>query len=244
MARYTDKGINGTVGPVVLYTMNGQQYMRSKPSPRPRRKQPSPGTVATTSIFGLVSTCGSDMMGAVRNRFLYPFRLATYNTVRGWMRNQYAYYHQAPEWKLVVNGGDMYQLNREANLAGHLRTNLSVTDTGMGKIELFMDALDPRRGVKAPKGTTAVNIKAVAAATAFDKNHYHTVVAEEQWLVPYSQQMLPPKKMLLDTGAQAGDIAIVLVAVEYCTGHPLSKDYSKELRNLPVAIVAMGRLNP
>ncbi len=244
MARYTDKGINGTVGPVILYTMNGKQYMRTKPGPRPSRKKLAPGTVVTTSIFGLVSACGSDMVGTVRNRFLYPFRLATYNTIRGWMRNQYAFYHQAPEWKLAVKGGDMCQLNPEANLAEHLRTGFSVTDVGMGKIELSIDALDPRRDLKAPRGTTAVNIKAVAAATAFDKNHYHTVWAEELWQVPYSQQVLPPKKMLLDTGAQAGDIAIVLVAVEYYTVHPLLKSYSKELRNLPVAIVAMGRLNP
>ncbi|HVZ25190.1 MAG TPA: hypothetical protein VG842_04010 [Sediminibacterium sp.] len=242
MARQTDKGINGVVGPVILYTVNGRQYMRSKPGPRSRKKKPAPVTEANNKVFGLVSACGSDMVRAVRDRFRYPFRLATHNTIRGWMRNQYAFYHQSPEWKLAIRGSDICQLNPEASLAEHLRAGLSISDAGKGKIALTIDALDPKRDLKAPQGTDSVQIKVVAAVSAFDRDHCQTVSAEEVYLIPYPGQALPAKTLLLDTGGKAGDTATVWVGLTYYKNAYLPEHYSRELRHLPLAIIAMGRL--
>jgi hypothetical protein len=234
--------MNGALGAVILYTMNGRQYMRSKPGPRPRRKKLSPAREAAAGVFGLVSACGTDMVNAVRNRFLYPFRVATYNTIRGWMRNQYAFYHPLPEWKLVMKGADMCQLNPEAHLAAHLRTGLSVADLGGGKIELRIDAIDPKRDLKAPQGTTAVQIRVVVTANAFERDRYQTVIAEQTHRFAYAATAVPPKTIQLDSGGKAGDMAVVWLGLEYCQGAPVSADYSRELRHLPLAIVAIGRL--
>ncbi|HVZ25823.1 MAG TPA: hypothetical protein VG842_07210 [Sediminibacterium sp.] len=242
MARYTDKGMTGVIGPAVLYTINGRQYMRSKPGPRPRRKRVSPVIAANTSVFGLVSACGSDIVRSVRNHFQYPFSQATHNTIRGWMRNQYAFYHQLPEWTLSIKGGDMCQLNPEANLSEHLRTGLSITDTGKGKIELVIDGLDPKRDIKAPQGTEAVHIRVVAAVSAFDRDHCQTLLAEEEYVIPYPGQALAARTMLLAAGGKAGDIATVWIGMAYQKETYRADSYAKELRHLPLAIVAMGRL--
>lgn len=240
MARYNGKDISGAVGPVVFYTVNGKQYMRSKPESAPRRKK-SPGS-ANAAIFGLVSSCGSAIIRDIKGYFLFPFKLATYNVMRGWMRNQYAQHLQDTEWPLVMKGGDMCQVNPEVNLAERLRTAIQITDTGNGSIRLVLGAMNPATDLIVPKKTRSVTLKLAVAAMPFEADARAPEVVFEQHHFNYGKQLLPQKEWLFHTGAKTGDIALVVAALEYNTGEVANNGYSQELHDLPIAVIAMGRL--
>src|ERR1700712_109548 len=148
MARVTDKGIKGTVGNAVYYVREGNNYVRAKP--RKKKKKRNAPENPLNAIFGLVSTYGSGMVKLMKAGFMFPFGLKTYNNARGWMRNLYAEHKDEENWDLSVKNSGMCQLNAEVDLRDFLRTDITVNDSGSGKITVVFPEINPKRDFKAP----------------------------------------------------------------------------------------------
>ncbi len=237
MARSTDKGISGAVGNLVFYTMNGNNYVRSKPGKRTKKRNKDPNPLNT--IFGIVSSYGSPMISQLRTVLLFPFSINTYNSIRGWMRNQYAAHGQDAIWELTAQGTAMCQVNRAIDLRDFLTVPLSVSDTGNSMIKISIPSLNPAKNIKAPSHTNKVNLKLVAVSSPFGQKTGSSNFCMEQYSFDYTNEILAAKEIVLNTSAITGSIVIVVAAIEFDEG---DKMYNTDVKWLPAAIIGMGRL--
>ncbi len=237
MGRVTDAGIRGMVGPVVFYVVDGKSYVKAKPRKRKRKRGEAPDPLET--IFGTVSTYGSAMIQRMKNSFLFPFGRGTYNSLRGWMRNQYAQNYLEPVWDIASNSG-MCQVNAGIDLRDFLKTSIAISDKGSAGIGLSFPPVNPGKDLKVPPRTTKVNLKLIMVSSPFRESESSTGFCMEQYPFEYSDTLIPAREFILDTHAVAGDIAIVVIAIEYQISG--SDFYSNDPRWLPAAVVAMGRI--
>ncbi|MEP7109579.1 MAG: hypothetical protein ABI760_16415 [Ferruginibacter sp.] len=240
MARITEKGISGLVGNVIFYTSNGQNYIRSKP--RKKNKKKGDPVNPLNTIFGAVSTYGSGMIKRMSGSFLFRFNLATYNLGRGWMRNQYAAHKDDAIWELSARNNTMCQLNSETDLRDFLGTAITVTNDGKGLVRISIPEINPKKDLKAPPRTMRVNLKMIIVTSPFRETEIRNNFWMEQHNFDYSDSIAPSKESILDTKTAEGDIAIVVIALEFETTRSGKGFYNTEKRWLPAAIIAMGRL--
>jgi hypothetical protein len=240
MGRIKENSISGLVGTVVLYSINGKNYVRSRP--RSRKKKRGAHIRPENTVFGTVSTYGTRMIKCMARSFLFPFKLATYNGVRGWMRNQYAVHKDDANWELSAKRNTICQLNPETDLRDFIDLDITVSDNGNGKISVTIPSINPAQDIKAPLRTQKINIRAIATTSLFRDGLNPVNFCMDQYSFNYSNASIPSKTILLDTRAAAGDIAIVVVALEFETADTGTGVYNKDIRWLPAAVIAMGRM--
>ena len=247
MARRSELGYSGLVGTVVMYEMNGKQYMRARP--RQRVKKRGKAEKAENTVFGMVSRHGSPMIGEMKNELLFPFGNATYNHIRGWMRLQYGNNAAAPEWELVARTSMMGQLNRDADLRDFTEKAISVKDQGDGLVNIGIPAIVPVKDLKAPPRTVKVNLKAFVVTSPFNNMGPRQNMTLEQFSFAYGEKQVAAKKLVIDTKdprinltSTSGHIAIVVIALEFETADSGKGLYNTDRRWLPAAVIAMGRL--
>lgn len=236
MAHVTSEGLNGTVGKMIFYIMDGKQYARSMPGERiKKRNQPAP---PGTTAFGIVSKYGSNMLVLISKSFLFRFTLTTYNAARGWMHNQYVANQNVP-WPLTAKGSSMCQLNTVIDLRDFLTVGLSVKDLGAGQAEVIIGEMNPIRNIKAPVRTTEVKIKVLTVTSAFEpKSSVAGKIAKNEFSFSFADKILPEKSLVLNTRAKTNDMVLVIIALEYT----INGSWVTDLQYLPAAIVAMGRM--
>jgi len=131
----------------------------------------------------------------------------------------------------------MCQLNAAADLRDMLFTSLAVTDNGGGKLLVSIPEMNPVKDMKKlPARTTDVNIKLAVLYSEFG-DHSPARLAIEQYSFAYTNTLLPAKDIIIDTQAPAGNLAIVVLAVE-----PVILNKMAAGEWLPAAIIGMGRL--
>lgn len=240
MARITEAGIIGSVGKVVFYTREGRNYMRSKPGKRIKKRNAPENPLNT--IFGLVSKYGSGLVKQMKASFLFPFGLKTYNNARGWMRNLYAEHKDDGVWDLSVKNSGMCQLNAAIDLRDFLRTDITVNDSGSGKITIIFPEINPKRDFKAPSRTMKVNIKLIVGTSPFRNAPQLYSLCTKQFSFIYNNDPVPASSFEMQTTAGTGDVAIVSMALEFETTDSGNENYNKDPKWLPAAIIAMGKL--
>ena len=235
MARFEDGNLSGSFGNLIFYSRDGKTYVRSKPGRR-KKKRGQPADPNKT-IFGKVSTQGSRMLNILKRQLLFSFSLATYNNTRSWMRNQYEANQQQPQWDICARPNDMCQLNIAADLRDMLFTSLVVSNTGGGIMQVSIPAMNPQRDMKKlPAHTTAVNMKLAVLFTDFEDSS-PAYIAMEQYQFNYANTLLPAKDIIIDSKATAGNLAMVVLAIE-----PVARDKTFTVEWLPAAIIAMGKV--
>jgi hypothetical protein len=242
MARVTDQGISGLVGPVVFYTVNGKNFVKGKPHPR-KKKRNQPANPLNT-IFGMVSCYGSKMISSIRTSFLFSFNRNTYNRLRGWMRNQYAVHGEEEVWELSAIDSGMCQVNEGIDLRDFLKRDITVEDAGGGKIIISLPELNPVKNIQAPLHTKEVNLKMLVVTSKFrDETSSTTKLCTLQYSFSYTNVLQVAKNFELQTTGLAGDMALIVVALEFNkTSGMDDTHYILDPQLLPAAIIAMGRL--
>ena len=239
MGKLTEKGIVGLVGPVVFYEMNGKNYVRSKPVRRSKNKNIEQNE--NTNIFGIISTHGSGMITEMKNHLLFSFNRKTYNQARGWIYNEYRANYLKDSWDLSAQNHSMCQLNEEVDLRDFCKTGFEINDQLGGKITISFPSFNPVEKIKIPPRTKKIRIRMLVVTSDFkNKNTIHQYGGE--YIFGYKNEPLPPKEFQLNTTGTTGDIAIVVIAIEYATTDWQGDRYLNGLNCLPAAIVSIGRL--
>ena len=243
MAVRTALGYSGLVGTVVLYEVNGKQYMRSRPTKTTKKRTKK--AIAATSIFGAVSRYGSKMVGAMRDELLFPFSNTTYNTQRGWMRNQYAAHKNEAEWEIKAKRTVMSQLNPDADLRDFMDAGIQVIDEGGGMLSVEFPSINPVQDLKAPPRTTKVNVKIILVSSSFIAAATPLQLKADAYLFDYTDSIVPSKKFSFNTKTNkrpaTGNIAVAVIALEFETSDSGKNRFDKDTKWLPAAIIAMGR---
>ncbi|MBS1741462.1 MAG: hypothetical protein JST81_00390 [Bacteroidetes bacterium] len=240
MARVTEKGFSGAIGNYVFYTMNGKNYVRSKPGKRNKKQGAKVNPLNT--VFGTISKYGSKMIMQMKDRFLFRFGRETYNNFRGWMRNLYAVHKDDAVWELSVKNSGMCRLNAAVDLRDLINTDITIEDCGNGKLKITLAEMIPRINIKAPLRTIKVNIKLVVVTSPFKDDVHQYNLCTEQYSFDYNNDPLPATSLEFNTSGGTGDIAVLAMALEYQTSDTGNGFMNKDLKWLPAAAIAMGRL--
>lgn len=245
MARKTADGYTGSVGKMVFYTMNGEQYLRTKPGKRKKKR----GQVINPkqTAFGAVSKYGSAMAKQLNSHLLFALGRNGYNQLRGWMWNQYTAFAMEPDWEPGAKGNIICGLNAEADLRDFFAAAVRITDNGGGLIDINIPSINPEKEITAPAHTTKVKMKLVLASSGFSNL---TGITDNVWMeqydFDYTDTLLPAKTISINTSSHfasiSGHIAIIALALEFETAETGRHIYNTEKRWLPAALIAMGRL--
>lgn len=239
MARVTEKGIVGLVGNLVFYTVNGKTYVRSKPGKR--KKKRGQKVKPLNSVFGTVSRYGTAMLNAVKEHLSFALGRDGYNKARGYMRNHFAERGQDITWELSVKNSGMCQLNAAADLRDFFREEITVSDRGKGKIVLSVPSFNPKLTLKLPIRSLKANLKLIAVTSPFKETGPRYSLCIKQCSFTLNQKSVPATELTLNAGSPK-DIALIIVAMEFETEDQASGQVLKDIKWLPAAIIAMGRL--
>lgn len=240
MARVNNNGISGVVGNFIFYTVNGVNYVRSKPA-KGKHKRNQPENVQTT-VFGTVSKYGSPMITQLGKYLLYHPKLPDYNRARGWMRNQYAANYLASAWPITAYNEGICKINNAVDIRDCLFVDVSITTNQQQQLVVEIPALNPTKQIKAPLHTKKVSIKAIVVASNFGADAPSTVAAAEQQTYLYEDVIVPATSLVLATTYQPSAIAIVALALEYTVWLSGKEVVVTDDAWLPAAIIAMGRV--
>ena len=246
MARTTKSGlISGVVGKLAFYEMNGNQYARLRPVRKKKKRNEPPNEL--TTVFGTISKYGSAMLSQLSDHLLFPFTLLTYNRQRTWLRSQYVTHKDEAVWELKAKHSLMSQVNPDTDLRDFWENSLTVTDDGEGIVSITIPPIHPKRDLKTAPGTKRINFKVFVLSSPFKQGSYHYTFNKEEYSFAYSNDIVPVKKISMDTKRlfglpTVGNLAIVVIALEFETGEPGKGIYNTDKKWLPAAIVAMGRL--
>lgn len=238
MATVTNNGLNGAVGNLVFYSMNGKQYARAKPKfTNTKRKALARSEQAIA--FGQVSKGVSGLLGYLKNELGFPLTRNSYNAARSWISRMNSAAGKLAEWPLEARFTNACQLNKQADLRDYFSAGLSVTDAGDGSIRIGLDALDPLLHIRAPKGCSNIVIRFFSFAPLFG-NQNEMPLQQASLEIAYRAGKLPAWETVLNTGAGKGEIAVVVMAVQFIM--PDARGRTNNGLYLPAAIVSMGRL--
>src|SRR6266481_6435459 len=196
MGNINTRGMTGIIGQLVIYTMNGRQYARSKPNvSKKRRKQLAQSSQATN--FGMVSRYGTAILRILQDHLRFPFTLATYNTARGWMLNQYTSNHFEKQWPICSQYNTTCELNSQANLRDFLKARIEIADEGNGQVRIEMEEINPAKQIPAPAGTIAVTVKWILLSGPIKNRVLNIQSCMEEYSIPFTNTLFPSKQILL-----------------------------------------------
>lgn len=243
MARVTQGGlISGRIDQLVFYSMNGKNYVRSRPQQTRKKKLLSPLQSRNTTAFSITSSSSSAMLTRLRPHLLFPCPLATYNAFRSWMYKQYMK-HVHLGWEIADPLAGMFQFNPLTDLRDLINVDMQVADMGSGKLKIKFGTFSPVKQLNdVPAGTKTVAIRLFAFTSPFEKDRKGATLCSAVYRFDYNHDSLPAQEIELNTQSAQGHMAVVVAAVEFYrnTDHP----YQEEQRFLPAAVIAMGRLLP
>ncbi|MES2332527.1 MAG: hypothetical protein V4539_23170 [Bacteroidota bacterium] len=240
MAKVTKAGLNGAIGPLVFYTMNGKSYARSAPGPQSRKLKAK--LQPQRNFFGKISSLSSAMAGAIRGELNCPFGLHAYNALRGWVFRQYKIDTEQGNMPLHINLNELCELNDAASLRQLLKAGISVADTGGGNLSVSIESFNPAKDMKVPAGAEWINLKLICArAEGGQTAELHFVRTIAQKMLPVSNKNLPAFEMELPTAGKKGSLVCLVLALEF-----RSNENSGGIINnpsfLPAAGIALGKL--
>ena len=240
MAKVSKAGLNGAIGPVVFYTMNGKSYARATPGTQSikhkKKLQPQ------RSFFGRISSLSSKMADAVRTELNCPFGLYAYNALRGWVFGQYKKNEGQASLQLNIIPSGLCELNAAAGLQQSLTAGVSLADKGDGNLSVSIASFNPAKDIKAPAGAAWINLKLICARAIRESGallHFELSLAQK--LLHISNENIPSFEMELNSQGGKGDLVCLVLALEFRTG-----EHSGGIINspsfLPAAGIALGNL--
>ena len=234
MGRVKENNISGAIGPVVFYVVHGKMYARIKPGER--KKKPTPAMLKRNTVFGEVTGPSSRMLKLIKRQVLFPVRFDDYNRLRGWMYVLYLANYDKPQWDIATDN-NICQLNPLCDLRQLFKPNITVSPNGSKGISVNFAAFNPVNEIRGPLHTKKVTIRIIAESSP--PGLAAVSLGTEIYSFDYADAILPAKEFVLETGGNAGDIAIVAIAVEI---ERAVKDDKPDSKWLPAAVIAMGRI--
>ncbi len=245
MARVTKEGgLSGAIQNLVFYTMDGKNYVRSKPIMLNKKKNRHQNR--SVVVFGVVSACSSALLRNMAWDLLFRIGFKTHNAFRSWMTplyQRYMYHNPDGQWELSARHAAMFEINPAASLHEAFRVPIDVADAGEGRVKITIGELKPVQHIQAPRWTKSVNLTLQVLTTPFTENYGRQVVHySEMHAYPYIQGQEPAKEFIVQTKNAKGHVAVVVAALTYNTRTTEEPAYHTDLQYLPAAVVAIGRL--
>lgn len=240
MARMNQEGLNGLVGNLVFYTMNGKSYVRSKPvyakKVRKQMAQSSP-----SQIFGKVSACTSALLNQMQPQLLFPLKRDAHNQCRSWLLRQYKANAGAAAWPLSCLPNDQCQLQSACDLRDVFRVQVSPEDLGGGELRVRIPAWNLRQQMSAPPNTSKLLIRIMAFTIAFSERN--RLVSSGMSEISFSslQDSQPESVIQFQLQGKKDDLLFLSLSLAYETYSAKTGTHLADAAWMPAALIGVGR---
>lgn len=237
MAKLTEKGLSGRVGPVVYYEVNGKQYVRALPAYKKKRSRAAQKPAAT--LFGVCSGTASAAAQALQASLSFPFTYQSHNTFRGWLYKQYKLHYQQSDWVLGQSFLPPCQLNPEADLRDFLFVPLEIRGVQDGRLHIHVPPFDPVKQIMNPMRAASVCISIMVQGLSFGQQQLF--FAEEKLTAVFSEGMSPSRDLFFEHAfMKPASLLMVSVALTF---HRSDQSLINNTDCLPAAVIGMGIVN-
>lgn len=236
MAKLTEKGLSGRVGPVVYYEMNGKQYVRALPVYKKKRTRAANKPAA--ALFGQCSATASTAAYALQASLPFPFLYKPHNTFRGWLYKYYKLHHEQSNWVLGQNFLPPCQLNPEADLRDFLFVPLEIRGVQDGRLHIHVPAFNPVKQIMNPMRAASVCIAVMVQGLSFGKEQ-ECYFPDEKLLVDFADNLSPSRDIFFEHASMKPDTVLMVSVALSFQQHDGS--FLKNTDCLPAAVIGMGR---
>lgn len=236
MARITEKGLSGRVGPVIYYQMNGKQYARAFPVYKKKRSRAA--TKPAAALFGQCSATASTAAYALQASLPFPFLYKPQNSFRGWLYKYYKLHHEQHNWVLGQNFLPPCQLNPDADLRDFLFAPIEIRGVVDGRLHIHVPAFDPVKQIMNPVRAASACISIMVQGLSFGKEQ-ECFFPEEKLPVDFSEIHSPARDLFFEHASMKPEsVLMVTVALSF---QMQDESFIKNTDCLPAAVVGMGR---
>jgi len=228
------------MGKITFYVMDGKNYAKSKQGKRNKKRnaKQSPQEV----VFGNASSFGTPIINHLKPYLLFYFKREVYNHFRGWLGNELPQHENDTEWNLSIADTGLYNINRDADLRDQLLIMPEVLLMEEGKLNISFPSFVPVKKIKAPAKTKAVNIQVLAVSAPFSDTRKILRISADNYDVDYNRLTVAAKEFVLETGNDPGNLLLIILSLVFMTCNSNAHQYVQDVKWLPAAIVAAGKL--
>lgn len=235
MARLSDKGLSGRIGPVIYYEMNGKQFARAVPV---FKKQRTTARQKNASLlFGICSQTATAAAYVLQAYLTFPFKAL--NRFRGWVYKYYKLHHQQSNWVLGQKFIPPFQLNTEADLRDFLIVPIEIRGVQDGKLHIHVPSFDPVKQIMNPMRAASASISIIIQGLPFgEQQECFSVI--EKIAVGFSDTSSPASDLFFEHAAmQPSSVLMVTVMLSF---YRQNESLINDTAYLPAAVVGMGRM--
>lgn len=235
MARLSDKGLSGRIGPVIYYEMNGKQFARAVPVFKKLRTTARQKNASL--LFGICSKTATAAAYVLQAYLTFPFKAL--NRFRGWVYKYYKLHHQQSNWVLGQKFIPPFQLNTEADLRDFLFFPIEIKAVENGRLHIYAPAFDPVKQIMNPLQAASASISIMVQGLSFgEQQDCFSVV--EKITVDLSATTSPANDLFFEHAAiQSNAVLMVTIALQF---HQHNGSLIKNTNCLPAAVIGMGRV--
>lgn len=236
MGRQRDSKLVGTVGNLIFYNRLGEYLMRTKPDSVRRTK----ASVNSGFNFGKASKISAQIRNHVASinpcksdiRVLYRLTAAM-NKFISWKEKKDAASVKMPDKLPYIYG---FQFNDQADLTSITSIKASTKLTEPGMTEISMDAFIPSESLHAPANTNHIVFNTMLLGIDL-QDVKAELLGKSEIEIPYSSETFQPPVISMPATAKSGDLAILVMAVQYMVDKKGDVELHNDKRKMPCGVV-------
>jgi hypothetical protein len=236
MAKQRDSKLVGTVGNLIFYNRLGAYCMRAKPDSVNRTKS----TIHSGLNFGKASKMGRQIRSLVApinpcksdNRVMYRLTGAL-NKFINWKEKKDLAFATMPDKLPFIYG---FQFNEQADLTVITAIQVSVKSMASGLTEVSLAPFIPSLSLHAPANTTQILFKMILMGTNLGDAETE-LLGTREIEIAYSSDIFQPPLISIPSAAKPGDLAIMVMAVQYMVNRNGSVEMLNDKKKLACGVV-------
>jgi hypothetical protein len=215
MGKQTNIKLSGTFENVIYYQREGEFYMREKP-PKVKRV---PVAIMNSGIFGMSATYSGILRELLKpvlpvpgNR---PIMYRVNKAFGNWLRTD-PFINSGPVDAIPAFNG--LSLHPQNELRQFFKVPVNVNRNAKGQLLLQLPSFDPVLEIKAPAGTTSVQMQMAVAAMPIEGSTSRDFIATD-FLFDYIPGIVAARDIDLAIGTAVGRLLIAVVSLQYFTSN-------------------------
>ena len=189
MGRQKNTIISATVGNVIYYTRWNKGYIRQKPAV----VHMADVAIANAGIFGQAVTTATairkTLLPLITRHMNRPLMYRLNEAVRQCITAG-IFDNPTPQILTPLTG---FTLNKATSFTERFKKTITITKDAGNTLHLNIPALQPATNITAPAKTKLVYLQAIALCADLHKG---TIIktGHKEWMLPYTNEMLPPQQ--------------------------------------------------
>jgi hypothetical protein len=220
--------------PVIVYYLNGKQYMRSKPAKVKQTKS----TKQAGKSFGKASSLASQLVGTFKPLVPFcenrePYHGLCTSLVK-WVSAEKTNPNKPNKDSILLKG---LRFVKESSVESRFLAGWEITYTANGNVQIHIPAFAAKDGIYAPPGCKTIELKMMAINCKPYTGEIKTQ-AMESLVIPNNKTIQPATDIHLAITASAESLTLVALALKYDNINWSAASKKADRRWMPAGIVS------